>query len=381
MAKHTNHSDAETSTQVAQRLETAVTSNDSDAYNSAMKEVQKFSRSHSPHDSQAMIGAITKKLEDDQCLPRLALYETKKNFDSIDSNRDGKLNSFEITNFKQVGTRNGLSRNMIADVEGKIDQIGHKEGVWGFRSSVISREDLDGRLSTSNKLAHLMEKGQDGMSLYDRLKDKDGNIPTIGKILDLDKKDPAILKLSDEDRETLKYLQSERKYSSMVPYTDDMKSDRLKDIFREQDLDFDKLRSPTGTGNKNQSADGSSSSEREQQPAEETRGGRRDATRQQPDQSASPAERETIDAARKKMDAQIKEALTVHEGESYWHSAERLLSLAENNDPTSMQLHRLSHQLWVADHKREANGLSVNQILRVSDQIRENRDVATLFQQ
>jgi hypothetical protein len=75
----------------------------------------------------------------------------------------------------------------------------------------------------------------------------------------------------------------------------------------------------------------------------------------------------------------LKDALTVHKGESYAHCAERLLSLAGNNDPTGGQIRRLARQLWIADHKREAYGLRVNQVLNLSDEIKKNKDLAKLF--
>ena len=90
-------------------------------------------------------------------------------------------------------------------------------------------------------------------------------------------------------------------------------------------------------------------------------------------------ERELNAMKAQEMKKNIDDALTVRKSQSYAHSAERILALAGNTDPTGKQIRTLAHQLWVADGRRKAGTLVTNQKLTLDDQIRKNPDLRKLF--
>lgn len=635
---------AKAANEIATKIESAVRSDDNQSYSNALEEVDKYRASHTQEETNQLVGSIAKKLEEDKLLPRVSLFEAKREFDKIDVGGDGTLQVRELNAFKGQRDVNELQQKFIDHVVQNFDTVGDHKSDWSSDSSIAMTE-LDAGIKAAadreqreTALKNLFQKDAKGTSLYDKLKDDNGNIPpqAIGNLLDMDKQNPKVLGLTDQDRASLKFLNESKTINQQYnAFADDLKKDDLKRLCQDNGLAFDKLvpaeternksalesffhkntgaeslydrlkdsngnipdgavkrlldldaklpaaanlsdrerealkalsadgltkdalekkctengldfsklaagdtqtekkspkvgesvQPPISDGNRsavtndsnrstaasdnNRSAVAGDSNPRfitpkpigqiiqesqarsdlrsgdnhgnsSKEPHERvnngthtslttrpeihgaskegdksasaaqgekhltTKQGDHHGSHKQSDQNSSARQGEHNESVKRaepqgnlagdknhrsaaqgeqrtsatqieqpanlkqgdsnaaasrveqtpvtpeppralaaveqaKVDEKLKDALTVQRGESYPHCAERLLALAGNNDPTGAQIRRLARQLWIADHKREAYGLRVNQVLNLSDEIRKNKDVAKLF--
>ncbi len=208
----------------AQHLEEAVRSNDAGKYDEVHKEVDEYRKSHSETDTKAYASAITNKLEQDKLLPAVSMFEAKQDFDKMDTNTDGELSQREIKSFREQRQVNELKQLLLDNVINDQDRISNLSSDHGIGFSFrfgkdkdISKADLDSGLlqeKTAEKnrvhLSNLFSKaGSEQQSLYDRIKDSDGNgnvsLDTINEMLK--NKDSLRPKLNVADENSLKFLQ------------------------------------------------------------------------------------------------------------------------------------------------------------------------------
>jgi arsenate reductase-like glutaredoxin family protein len=241
---------AQTATEIATSIESAVRKDDNPSYGNALAEVDKFRLTHSADETQKLVGAITKKLEEDKMLPRVSLFEAKRDFDRIDVSGDGNLKVRELNAFKGQRDVNDLQQKFVEQVASNFDGISKHNTEWSTESG-ITAQDLEAGIKSAAEreqreaaLTNLFKKNESGVSLYDKLKDADGNIPpnAIGKLQELDKQNAKVLGLSDQDRASLELLNANKSVNQKVNYfADDMKKEDLKKLCQDNAIDFDKL--------------------------------------------------------------------------------------------------------------------------------------------
>jgi len=398
----------------ANKIETAVRTNDKAGYDNAMTEVNKFRESHSPAEMKAYTGTVTAKLEADKVLPTVSLFEAQNSFDriSLGSNR---LERGKLDLYKHRDDVNDVQKAFISNIEERYDKIRMistwGENFYGGNADDIHRNDINEGVKEQQAQMNLYAPGKDGVSLIDKLKDKDGNIPhgTISNLLDLEKQHPGQY-LSPEDKKSLEDISSKRGWLSYIPFRDDVSKERLADMatnsaIKPEDLEAQKrgarIATPTTPDNlsprETQMKDDAAKENQRAQDAlkrEETKtkpntgyGYRTEPHSSYYDQydrtdryphGHRGTDRDHSDHDRANQE-KIASALKVRSGESYAHSAERLLALAGNSDPSSKELREVSHQLWVADHQRKKNELKTGQSLNLDSHLRSNPALARLF--
>lgn len=349
--------------ETADHIETAVKRGDSNGYNSAMQEVNKFRDTHKPEETRAYVAAITKKFEEDKVLPTVALFEGKEAFKKIDTDGNGRLTKAELDAYGNRRDVNELQQNLIGNIQQKYDQIRNYNQSWenwhGGNSDAISNKDVEKGLAQQRGLNNLFAKNADGTSLYDRISNKDGNIEP-GKLNDLLKlgKDNKGW-ITPEDKESLQMLKdNESIWQKIIPMKDDQKKEDIADLAKRNGTDLPTLQA--------------------QKPGTRDVGTGTSTGVVAPDEHAVQSQKAATE--QKAREEKVKDALTVRSGESYSQAAERLLSLAGHSDPSGKEIRQVAHELWLADHKRKANGLKSHQVLELGDHLKKNAALSTLFQ-
>lgn len=325
----------------------------------------------------------------------------------------------------------------------KIRMISQYGESWGFNSDAIADQDIDDGVEQQRAIMNLHAPGKDGVSLYDRMqKDADGNIVggTFSNSLNADKS--LARTLTTEDKQTIETLQKNQPFWSFNDFNKDAlnafekqsgldpavvqnqkraarvttdvpielperqermqqlntieqnlqkgreegSKERINDLLEEfrqkynnRDLQRDALRyDRTGHDRYGYNRNGfrDSYDDRDGYPSR-YRG--HDADREQDGYRAALRDIQERHLRERANEQKINEALTVQSGKSYAHSAEKLLALAGNSDPSSKELKEVSHQLWVADQKRKSGGLTTGQVLHLDANLRSNPSLAKLF--
>ncbi len=407
-------------TDTANKIETAVRTNDKAGYDNAMTEVNKFRESHTPAEMKAYTSTITQKLEADKVLPTVSLFEAQNSFDKIalGSNR---LEKGKLDLYKHRDDVNDVQKAFITNIEDRYDNIRMistwGENFYGGNADDIHRDDINDGVKEQQAQMNLYAPGKDGISLIDKLKDKDGNIPnsTIANLEQLEKQHPGQY-LSPEDKKSLEDLSSKRSWYSYLPGTDDVSKERLGKMAKDsavqpEDLEAQKrgarIATPTTPDNLSpretqMKEDAAKEDQRAQDALKREEAKTKPYSSNRTDAHPSYPTRDSYDRNgyydrndryphghrgtdydradhNRANEEKIASALKVRSGESYAHSAERLLALAGNSDPSGKELKEISHQLWVADHQRKKNGLAKGQSLNLDSNLRSNPALARLF--
>jgi hypothetical protein len=359
------------SAETADHLEKAVRANDKTGYDNAMAEVNNYQNTHSPQENKAYTAAVTKKLEDDKVLPTVALFEAQSSFSKIDTSGNGRLERGELDNFANRRDVNDLQRNLIGNIQQNYEKIRDidtwGETWYGGNSAAITKGDINDGVKEQQAQMNLYAPDKSGKSLIDKLVDKDGNIPhgTIAELRALEAKHPGQY-LSPEDKKTLDDLDSKRSWYSRIPFTDDMSASRLNKAASDSATSAPAL--------KDQPRDS-----RIETPTEATATSTPHQREMAAQYSREVGHSREHEQAQKDRDVEIAKALTVHSHQSYAHSAERLLALAGNHDPSAKELREVSHQLWVADGQKKKGELHANHTLTLDDSLKNNPALAKLF--
>ncbi len=417
--------------QTADKIETAVRKNDKAGYDNAMTEVNKFRESHTPAEMKAYTATVTGKLEADKVLPTVSLFEAQNSFDKIALGSE-RLEKGKLDLYKHRDDVNDVQKAFITNIENRYDNIRMistwGENFYGGNADDIHRDDINDGVKEQQAQMNLYAPGKDGTSLIDKLKDKDGNIPhgAIANLLQLEEQHPGQY-LSPEDKRSLEDINTKRRDNFLwnnvrtyIPYMDDVSKEELTKMATDSqlqpaDLEAQKrgarMATPVTPDNLSErevqmKADAAKEEQRAQDALkrEEAKtkpnpGYRSESRDPHPpydhnsyerygrsyDRNTNPYDRyernPNARAEREEKDsiAKIDEALKVRKGESYSHAAERLLALAGNTDASGKDIKEISHQLWIADQRRKANGLRVGQQLQVNDAIKNNRNLAALW--
>jgi len=372
-----------------------------------MGEVNAFRDKHTPEETKGYSAAITKRLEDDKVLPTVSLFEAQSNFSKIDTSGNGRLETGELDLYKNRRDVNEVQAAFIANIQKNYDTIRNYstwgENWYGGNSKAIADQDINDGVEQQRAIMNLHAPGKDGVSLYDKLsKDKDGNI--VGGTFDAALAgDKAVARtLTPEDKQTILTLQKNQPTFSF----NDFNKDALEKFERESGLD------PNVVQNQKRAARAETPvsienlpprQEQMQKDYEREQGLTREKTVNQvgatervnaQGRERSPhlypeleaGRREAAERARsqegarqKAHDDKLTEALTVRKGESYAHSAERLLTLAGHKDFSKEELRQVSRQLWIADQRRKGGELKVGQKLNLDLNLRDNPALAKLF--
>lgn len=167
--------------QTAQHIESAVMHCDDTQYQRAVvDEVNEFRWSRTESETTAYIAGINKQLKADQMLPAVALFDANSNFKKMDADKSDYVNIAELDKYKSNPDLNDLQRGFVGYVQARYDRIRNYNTSWetafGGNNEAISQDDTAIGSAQQRSLVDLFAKGDDGISLYDRLKDKNGNI-------------------------------------------------------------------------------------------------------------------------------------------------------------------------------------------------------------
>lgn len=425
--------------QTADHLEDAVRSGNTESYNKAMTEVNTFRDNHTPAESKVYSAAVTKRLEDDKVLPTVSLFDAQVNFSRIDIGNNGRLEKNELDLFENRKDVNDVQAALSANMRKNYDQIrmiSQYGESWGFNSDAIADQDINDGVEQQRAIMNLHAPGKDGVSLYDRMqKDEEGNIAggTFKKSLKAD--EVLAGTLTTEDKQTIETLKKNQPFWSWNDFNKDALNEfekasgldpavvqnqqraarvatetpielpvrqeamRVQDTFEKEVQKAREEKTPTPSIDSiidkiRDNYDNRDLQRRDTFRADDyfsrydrdgyrgyERGGHRSYDGSRENDSYREAlrdiqERHVREAANEKK---ISAALTVESGKSYSHSAEKLLALAGNTDPTSKELREVSRQLWIADQKRKANGLTTGQVLQMDANLRKNPSLAKLF--
>ena len=281
-----------------------------------------------------------------------------------------------MENFANRRDVNDLQRNLIGNVQDNYNKIRDintwGETFYGGNSSAISEKDINEGVKQEQAQMNLYAPDKEGKSFVEKLVDKNGNIPggTIKELLNLEKQHPGQY-LTPEDKKTLEDIQSKRTWLSMLPWTDDVKAPSLQKMATVGDTNQKALEEQPRN----------SRVETPTAPSERTTQHQKDMAKE----AQQEREKELHETARKEQqqkdrDEKIVDSLKIHaKNHSYAQSAEKLLALAGNTNPTGKELRDLQHQLWVADGRRKSGGLAVGDQLKLDDSIKHNPALAKLF--
>ncbi len=207
-----------------------------------------------------------------------------------------------------------------------LQKLGADAGVdWSKISNRPATTRLDQATADRNRdFAHLFEKQNGGSSLYDKLKSPDGS-------LSIDKLDAAIKDPNTRgtDKHSLEYVRDLARDGSLWGKKDLTQADLLAKA-REHNVGDSALR----------------------------KGG---FDTQAAERATAPKTSPTVD-----MTPAVQNALKVHKGEGYWHTAERLLSEAhkgEHYQPTQQEMKDLVTQLRKSNDNRTE--LNQNEVLKL----------------
>lgn len=380
--------DVTRATETANKVETAVRDGDHKAYSAAMDEVNTYRKNHTPEEAKTYAMVIEKKLEADKVLPAVTLFEAQHSFKDIDTSGNGRLEKDEVKTYRK-GSENELQRRLLKNVTNDYDNIRQfstwGENIIGMNSAAIADQDINDGLQQQRGILNLHAPDKNGESLYDRInKDKEGNIPggTFDKIL---AGDEALAKtLTPQDKETIKLLKENEPFYWFS--SNDFNKDDLRKFEKESQLDPDAmLQQPRGSRAGTDvplpnlpERQAEMRKENEEQTAKEQQI-LKDAAEKERQRTELEARQKEEIAKQKAHDEKLNEALKVNRGESYAHSADRLLKLAGHDDYTKEQLREVSHQLWIADNRRKAGTLPMGHTLAMNEALRKNPALAKLF--
>ncbi len=242
----------------------------------------------------------------------------------------------QLTNFSEAGPgpRMNLDKSDLqklgADAGVNYDKLAAKPNAPAETPEQKTREQQFG---------HLFDSKDNKPSLYDQVKNPDGGIS--GDKLDKALQNPN---LNTADRASLSYLkqlqEDGRLYGKKDFTKDDIATKAHEHNLKDGPLKKAGLDQPT----------------------------------QPKDQPAHPPSTGT------ELKPEVKKALTVHSGEGYYHTAERLLTEAhkgQHYEPTQKELKELVHQLQEANHHKKS--LSTKEPLVIDATIRANPALAGLF--
>lgn len=184
--------------QTAKHIESAVMHTDENAYaHAAVDEVNTFRQNHTAAETTAYVTSVTKQLETDQMLPAVALFDATKNFKKMDADGSDFVSKTELSKYKSNPELNDLERNLVGYLQSVYDRARNYNTSWetkfGGNNEALSQDDTAVGSAQQRALVDLFAKAADGTSLYDRLKDDDGNIKRdkMGKLLKLDLDNPG----------------------------------------------------------------------------------------------------------------------------------------------------------------------------------------------
>lgn len=154
-----------------------------------------------------------------------ALYQTRNNFERIDTSKDARLQKQELTDYAKESSTSPMQRafinnQLLPNYEQMSNVSRDRFGSSIMRDSELRKTDLETAIRGANALNHLYEKDGSGNSLYGRLADKDGNLRNIETL----RGDP---KTSRADKQTLDFLHDET--ANFAPWGT-MSASRLKDV-------------------------------------------------------------------------------------------------------------------------------------------------------
>jgi hypothetical protein len=395
----------------AKHLESAVRHNDDGMFTQSMNEVNQFRHDH-PVDAAAFAKAVTNKLKIDQLLPQVSLFEAQHDFDKIDFTKQNQLTRPFVDQFGQHADVNDVQRALLANISDGTNPLMNKGAVDSGLTKDQIHDGLTTRSQHREEIQHLFEKGPDGKSLYDKIVNMNGDIPS-GKFNQL-------TGLSNADRRALQYLKESR--TDTQYWKDffrikgrDLGHGEIKTMLEQNNFDYENLKAhgyktdaaPAGKQPADPKAAEKAAADKVAEKAAADKVAEKAAADKVAEKAAADkvaekaaadkaaekaaadkvAEKDAADKAAEKaaadkalLDQKILDARTVQPGHSYAQTAEALLALAGVNDPSKQQLHRLAHQLWVADGYRPANTLPKHWVLNLSKDIRKNKDVAKLLQ-
>ncbi len=155
---------------LALRLETGITHDNLAQYRLDIKSVNSYAKSN-PDKADAFVGAIETQLGKDGMSRSAILFH-------LYSISDGAgLSKLDITTARNTPSANLLEQNFLKAGESSYDQLpkrwfGSSAAVSGIKAEIEQSKIND---LPRNNLRNFFAK-EDGVSLYDRVKDKDGNI-------------------------------------------------------------------------------------------------------------------------------------------------------------------------------------------------------------
>lgn len=268
--------------ETARRLESAVANADQSAYDKVMQEVNAFRDNRTGYTGTSQytdyINSVINKLERDGKLHAVELFAANKNFDDMDRAGTGRLDRDKAESFKgdnYLDTHFSRRGERLADADGKgvskqglqsalQSEMQQRDADWLFArrrdgtrplfDSLKDKggEDIKEELRSDNNLSpqarrslewaadrleargsnlgeleeahknleHLFRKGRDGTSLYDKMKDTAGNVT----------KWPDAANQSEADKKALSWLANQRTLTSLLPGSDYMTADTLRDL-------------------------------------------------------------------------------------------------------------------------------------------------------
>ncbi|CAN5297346.1 hypothetical protein BH10CYA1_BH10CYA1_28950 [soil metagenome] len=410
MDNRTNSADVinKTAIETATHVEKAFRDNNKPALDSAMSEVNKFRESHTPAEDKAYTAAMTKRLEENKVLPGVSLFVAQQYFDKAVGG-DYRLEQSKSGESKYPDGTNGLVKASIEHIQKNYEQIKNvntSDG-WGwFNANAVTKQDIDDSVKMQRTALNAYAPGKDGIALMDKITDADGNI-SHGKIAAL-KETPTLL--SAQENEVLDDFSGRRGYLSYIPMTDDLSKARLDESIKKSGLNPEELKDQKRgarvatpvlpenlTSHQEEMVKEGKKEEAKTQELlkkDEKKNGPmgpypasyndHPQSDQSPKGDANQGDKgrslpHTEELKNEERAAKIAEALKVHKGESYSHSAVRLLALAGNSDPSGKEIRDLSRQLQKAHHwKRELN---VNESLTIDKaESKKNPALAHIFE-
>ena len=185
----------------AAKLEKAVTENNSASFRNAMDEVTAYRASHKPEEANQYMQDMSKKLKADDMLPQLAIFNTKFEFNNLDTNHDGKLSKAELSS-------GAIQHPVESKLLDRANKMMSKDSIDMDDLNEAQINEVKDRAERA-QLRQLFTPGTDGKSLYDRISNqKDGSVSQamIESYLTVAATNAAQLKLSPADIKALEFL-------------------------------------------------------------------------------------------------------------------------------------------------------------------------------
>lgn len=229
------HDTKENAHRIGMEIETAVANDNLQEYRAAMNRATEYMKSH-PEQRDIFKYEVEAKLGRDGATAAVVDFELVH----ADTGAGATISRKQISDAKFSPATNPLQKDLLNAAEGNYDQL--PPYFWSLSLTNASMSKIRDRLQSEqqsllpgNRIRNFFEKDNQGFSLYDRVKDENGNIK-YGAVADLQNRS-----LDQRQRDVLSFIDGYQSNRYYLFGSRGMTKEDLSSVVKSHNMNLDEL--------------------------------------------------------------------------------------------------------------------------------------------